>query len=177
MDVEISCVGHTHIDVAWLWRYCHTREKAVRSFSTVLKLMEQYPEFIFMSSQPQLYEFIKEDHPEVYDRIKERVKQGRWEPEGGMWVESDTNIPSGESLVRQFLYGKRFFEKEFAVENKILWLPDVFGFSGNLPQIMKKSGIEYFMTAKLAYNEITNSPTRHFCGKGLTVPRCYHIDR
>lgn len=167
LDAEVSCIGHTHIDVAWLWRYCHTREKAVRSFSTVLKLMEQYPEYIFMSSQPQLYEFIKEDYPQVYQKIKERVKEGRWEPEGGMWIEADTNVPSGESLVRQFLLGKRFFKEEFNIDNKILWLPDVFGYSGNLPQIMKKSGIDYFMTAKLAFNEVNKFPYQTFIWKGI----------
>lgn len=166
-DALVTCVGHTHIDVAWLWRYCHTREKTVRSFTTVLSLMDQYPEYLFMSSQPQLYEFLKEDHPGVYERVKNRVKEGRWEPEGGMWVESDTNVPSGESLVRQFLYGKRFFEKEFGVESKILWLPDVFGYSGALPQIMKKSGIDYFMTAKLKNNEFNKFPYHTFMWRGI----------
>lgn len=167
IDATVTCIGHTHIDVAWLWRYCHTREKAVRSFTTALKLMEQYPEYIFMSSQPQLYEFVKEDHPAVYERIRKRVAEGRWEAEGGMWVEADTNIPSGESLVRQFLVGKKFFHEEFGVDNKILWLPDVFGYSGNLPQIMKKSGIEYFMTSKLNYNEINKFPYHTFKWKGI----------
>lgn len=167
LDVVITCIGHTHIDIAWLWRYCHTREKAARSFSTALKLMEQYPEYIFMSSQPQLYEYVKEDYPQVYERIKQRVREGRWEPEGGMWIESDTNVPSGESLVRQFLYGKRFFKEEFDVDNKILWLPDVFGYSGNLPQIMKKSGIDYFMTSKLLWNEFNKFPYHTFLWKGI----------
>lgn len=166
-DAVMSFVGHTHIDIAWLWRYCHTRDKAVRSFSTVLKLMEQYPEYVFMSSQPQLYEYIKADHPQVYERIKERVREGRWEAEGGMWVEADTNVPSGESLVRQFLYGKRFFKSEFGVDNKVLWLPDVFGYNGNLPQIMKKSGIEFFMTSKLVCNEINKFPYHTFSWKGI----------
>ena len=167
IDATVTCIGHTHIDVAWLWRYCHTREKTVRSFSTALKLMEQYPEYIFMSSQPQLYEYVKEDHPEVYERIRKRVAEGRWETEGGMWVESDTNIPSGESLVRQFLFGKRFFKEEFGVDSIILWLPDVFGYSGNLPQIMKKSGVEYFMTSKLMFNEMNKFPYHTFNWKGI----------
>lgn len=166
-DEMLTCIGHTHIDVAWLWRYCHTREKVVRSFTTVLSLMEQYPEYLFMSSQPQLYQFLKEDHPKVYEEIKERVKEGRWEPEGGMWVESDTNVPSGESLVRQFLYGKRFFKQEFDADNKILWLPDVFGYSGALPQIMKKSGIDYFMTSKLKHNQYNEFPYNTFMWKGI----------
>ena len=106
--VTIRCIGHTHIDVAWLWRLKHTREKGARSFSTVLRLMELYPDYVFLQSQPQLYEYIKSDYPEIYSQIKERVKEGRWEAEGGMWVEADCNITSGESLVRQLLYGTRF---------------------------------------------------------------------
>ena len=106
-------VGHTHIDVAWLWRLKHTREKAQRSFATVLRLMEQYDEFVFLQSQPQLYQYVKEDCPELYEGIRRRVAEGRWEPDGGMWVEADCNISSGESLVRQFLHGTRFIEKEF----------------------------------------------------------------
>jgi alpha-mannosidase len=133
-----SCIGHTHIDVAWLWRLRQTRDKTGRSFATVLKLMEEYPEYKFMSPQAQLYDYCKHDYPEVYEGIRQRVKEGRWEVEGSMWVEADTNVTSGESLVRQFLVGKRFFKDEFGVENKIMWLPDVFGYSAALPQIMKK---------------------------------------
>src|SRR5699024_3217515 len=107
-----------------------TREKVVRSFATVLKLMEEYPEYKFMSSQPVLYSFLKERYPELYAKIKERIDEGRWEPEGGMWLEADCNLSAGESLVRQFLYGKRFFKEEFGKENRVLWLPDVFGYSG-----------------------------------------------
>jgi len=166
-DATVTAIGHTHIDVAWLWRYCHTRDKASRSFATVLRLMDMYPDYVFVSSQPQLYEYIKQDFPRLYERIKEKVISGQWIPEGGMWVEPDCNLPSGESLVRQFLYGKHFFKKEFSVDTKILWLPDVFGFNGNLPQIMKKSGVEYFMTAKLAYNETNPFPYHTFIWKGI----------
>ena len=126
----VYCVGHTHIDVAWLWTLGVTRDKAVRSFTTVLELMKNYPEYVFMSSQPQLYEYVKENAPEIYEEIRARIKEGRWEAEGGMWLEADCNISSGEALVRQFLYGTRFFEKEFGVKNRILWLPDVFGSAG-----------------------------------------------
>lgn len=166
-DVIATCIGHTHIDVAWWWTVEQTREKVARSFSTVLKLMDEYPNYKFMSSQPQLYEFLKERYPKLYGRIKERVKDGRWEPEGGMWLEADTNLTSGESLVRQFLYGKRFFKDEFDVDCKVLWLPDVFGYSGALPQIMKKSGIDYFMTTKLAWNQIDKMPYDTFMWKGI----------
>lgn len=166
-EVIAHSVGHTHIDVAWLWTLAQTREKSVRSFSTVLNLMEQYPEYIFMSSQPQLYKYVKEDYPEVFEKIKQKIKEGKWEPEGAMWLEADCNISSGESLVRQILFGTRFFKKEFDVENKILWLPDVFGYSAALPQILKKSGIDYFMTTKISWNEYNKMPYDTFMWSGL----------
>lgn len=166
-DVIASCIGHTHIDVAWWWTVAQTREKVARSFLTVLKLMEEYDDYKFMSSQPQLYAFFKERYPDIYARLKERVKEGRFEPEGGMWVEPDCNLTSGESLVRQFMYGKRFFKDEFGVDNKILWLPDVFGYSGALPQIMKKCGIDYFMTTKLSWNQINKVPYDTLMWRGI----------
>ncbi len=167
LDCLTSGIGHTHIDVAWLWRLRQTREKAGRSFATVLKLMEEYPEYKFMSSQAQLYEFVKEDYPEVYEGIKKMVKAGRWEIEGGMWVEPDTNVPSGESLVRQFLVGKRFFKKEFDVDCKIMWEPDVFGYSAALPQIIRKAGCDYFMTTKISWNEYNRVPYDTFMWRGI----------
>ena len=163
----ISCIGHTHIDVAWLWTVAQTREKAQRSFSTVLNLMKRYDDYIFMSSQPQLYQHVKEVDPELYEEIKERIKEGRWEPEGAMWLEADTNLISGESLVRQILYGKRFMREEFGVDNKILWLPDVFGYSGALPQILKKSGVDKFFTSKMAWNETNKMPNDTFIWEGI----------
>jgi len=166
-EAEATCVGHTHIDVAWLWPLDQTREKVTRSFSTVLRLMEEYPEYIFMSSQPQLYKFLKQDYPEVYEQVKERVKEGRWEAEGAMWLEADCNLISGESMVRQILFGTRFFEEEFGVKNRILWLPDVFGYSAALPQILKKSDIDYFMTTKISWNQFNKLPYDTFMWKGL----------
>ncbi|HJG27667.1 MAG TPA: alpha-mannosidase, partial [Subdoligranulum variabile] len=166
-EVIASCIGHTHIDVAWWWTVAQTREKVCRSFATVLKLMEEYPNYKFMSSQPQLYYFLKQRYPELFEQIKARVAEGRWEPEGGMWVEADCNLTSGESLVRQFLYGKRFFKEEFGLDNRILWLPDVFGYSGALPQIMKKCGIDYFMTTKLAWNQFNKMPYDTFMWRGI----------
>ena len=166
-EVIASCIGHTHIDVAWWWTVAQTEEKTCRSFSTVLRLMEQYPNYKFMSSQPQLYAFLKARYPELFEQIKARVAEGRWEPEGGMWVEADCNLTSGESLVRQFIYGKRFFKDEFGVDNRMLWLPDVFGYSGALPQIMKQCGIDYFMTTKLAWNQINKMPYDTFMWRGI----------
>ena len=160
-------IGHTHIDVGWLWTVEQTREKAARSFSTVLKLMEQYPDYRFMSSQPVLYKMVKQRYPELFEKIKERVKEGRWEPEGGMWLEADTNVPSGESLVRQFLHGKAFFKNEFGVDSQILWLPDVFGYSAALPQICKKCGIDSFMTTKITWNQINKFPYDTFLWRGI----------
>ncbi len=166
-DVLTSAIGHTHIDTAWLWRLRQTREKAARSFMTVVNLMKEYPEYKFMSSQAQLYDFVKQDYPELYEQIKQMVKEKRWEPEGSMWVESDTNVVSGESLVRQFLVGKRFFRDEFGVDNKIMWLPDVFGYSGALPQIIKKADIDYFMTTKISWNEFNKFPFDTFMWRGI----------
>ncbi|MGN0315825.1 MAG: alpha-mannosidase [Fusicatenibacter sp.] len=170
-DIMATCIGHTHIDVAWLWTIDQVRQKASRSFATVLKLMDEYPDYHFMSSQPKLYSLVKERHPEMYEKIRQRVKEGRWEPEGGMWVEADCNLTSGESLVRQFLFGKRFFREEFGVDNRILWLPDVFGYSAAMPQIMKKCGISYFMTTKLAWNEFNKIPNDTMEWEGIDGSR------
>ncbi|WP_143319768.1 glycoside hydrolase family 38 C-terminal domain-containing protein [Clostridium sp. HBUAS56010] len=166
--VTVHSIGHTHIDVAWKWPLKQTRQKVVRSFQTVLNLMKRYPEYKFMSSQPQLYEFVKEEAPGVFAQIKERIKEGRWETEGAMWLEPDCNLASGESLIRHILYGKRFFEKEMGgTENEVLWLPDVFGYSAAIPQIMKQSGLPYFMTTKLGWNEWNQFPSDVFRWKGI----------
>ena len=122
-DVSVMCIGHTHIDVAWLWTLDQTREKTQRSFATGLSLMKKFPEYKFMSSQAQLYKYLKEESPETYEEVKKMILAGRWEVEGAMWVEADCNLSSGESLVRQVLFGKRFFKKEFGVESRVLWLP------------------------------------------------------
>lgn len=164
---QIAAVGSTHIDVAWLWRYEQTREKACRSFATAARLLEKDPEFIFMSSQPQLYQFVKEDDPALYAQIKAWVAKGRWETEGAAWVEPDTNLPGGEALIRQLLYGKKFFREEFGADSRVLWLPDVFGYSAALPQIMKKCGVDYFMTTKISWNEFNKVPYDTFRWRGM----------
>jgi len=165
--VTVTCIGHTHIDVAWLWRLKHTREKAARSFSTVLRLMEQYPDYVFLQTQPQLYDYIKHDYPDIYEKIRERVKEGRWEAAGGMWLEADCNLTSGESLVRQLLLGTRFFRDEFGSECRYLWLPDVFGYSWALPQILLKSGIDTFMTTKISWSQFNRMPHDTFRWRGI----------
>ncbi len=163
----VNAIGHTHIDVAWLWTVSQTREKALRSFSTVLDLMARYPDYKFMSSQPILYQFVKEQAPDIFNQIKQRVKEGRWEVDGAMWLEADCNLPTGESLVRQILKGEQFFEKEFNQKSKSLWLPDVFGYSAAIPQILKKCEIPYFMTTKIAWNQFNQLPNDTFMWKGL----------
>lgn len=164
---KATLVGHTHIDVAWLWRYEHTRNKAVRSFATEAALLEKYPEHRFMSSQAALYNYVKEDNPKLYEKIKQLIKSGKWEAEGAMWVEPDMNLSSGESIIRQIMYGKRFFKEEFGVDSEILWLPDVFGYSAALPQILKKSDLKYFMTCKLPSNELNRFPYDTFIWRGI----------
>lgn len=163
----VTAIGHTHIDIAWLWTISQTKEKTVRSFSTVLNLMKQYPEYKFMSSQPQLYEYIKENEPQLYEEIKKKVKEKAWEIDGAMWLEADCNIPSGESLIRQIMLGHKFFKDEFGVESKSLWLPDVFGYSAALPQMLIKSGIKYFMTTKLDWNQFNVIPNDTFMWRGI----------
>lgn len=148
-------VGHSHIDVAWLWPLAETMRKVGRTYSTVSALMDEFPDYHFVCSQVPLFLYLKQNFPEVYERVKERVAEGRFEPVGGSWVENDCNLVSGESLVRQCLYGQRFFREEFGVNVRVGWLPDVFGYSWSLPQVYKKSGLDYFMTAKLT------SGTRH----------------
>ncbi len=160
-------IGHAHIDLGWLWPIRETKRKASRTFSTVLKLMEEYPQYKFGASQPQLYEWVKENYPKLYEKIKIKIKEKRWECQGGMWVEPDMNIPGGESLVRQCFYGKKFFKDEFDVEVKNLWLPDVFGYSAALPQILKKCDIDYFLTQKISWNEFNTFPYHTFYWEGI----------
>ena len=161
--------GHAHIDVAWLWPLAETERKAVRTFSAQLALMQQYPDYKFLQSQPHLYWMVKTHYPQLYERIKAAVTAGQFIPEGGMWVEADTNVPSGESLIRQFVHGRRFFRSEFGVECELMWLPDVFGYSGAMPQIMKGCGIKYFSTHKIfwAYNGGDPFPFNTFWWEGI----------
>ncbi|MBQ9783686.1 MAG: alpha-mannosidase [Clostridia bacterium] len=163
----VHCVGHTHIDVEWKWHRAQTREKMQRSFATAKSLMDRYPEYKFMLSQPELYRYLKEEAPEKYEELKELVSQGRWEPEGSMYLEADCNLTSGESLVRQILHGKKFFKDEFGVDNKVLFLPDVFGYSAAMPQILKKSGVDYFVTSKISWNDTNMMPRDAFYWEGI----------
>lgn len=165
--------GHAHLDLAWLWPVAETDRKCGRTFSSQLTLMEEYPEYKFLQSQPHLYEVARRLYPEVYARVREAVRRGQWIPDGAMWVEADTNVPCGESLIRQFLYGKRFFRDEFGVDSRLMWLPDVFGYSGALPQIMKGCGVDYFSTQKIfwCYNGGEVFPFNWFWWQGIDGTR------
>jgi len=161
--------GHAHIDVAWLWSLGETERKVMRTFATQLRHMDRYPEYKFIQSQAYLYRYVKKFYPAMFERIKEKVKNGQWIPEGGMWVEADTNVASGEALIRQFLHGKRFFKDELGYDSKMLWLPDVFGYNAALPEIMKGCGIDYFCTQKInwAYHGGEAFPVNYFNWIGL----------
>lgn len=169
LDVDIVASGHAHIDVAWLWTLGQTRRKSGRTFHNVLRLMEQFPEYHFTQSQPQLYDYVQQDYPGLLDKIKERVAEGRWEPLGGMWVEADCNITGPESLARQFLLGRTFFRQHFGpdAESPVLWLPDVFGYAWALPQLIKQAGLDYFMTIKIGWNQYNRLPYDSFWWQGL----------
>ena len=170
---RVTAVGHAHIDTAWEWPIREAKRKVARSWSTQLALMDEYPDYVFAASQPAQYQWMKESYPDIYRRINEKVAAGQWEPVGAMWVEADCNLPSGEALVRQLLHGKRFFMREFGYETKILWLPDVFGYPGNLPQLMAEAGCDFFLTQKLSWND-TNKPEHHtFTWEGIDGTRVF----
>lgn len=151
VDHDVCALGHCHIDTAWLWPYAETRRKIVRSWSTQLRLMADYP-YKFVASQTVHYEWLKEDNPELYGRVASSVREGRFLPVGGSYVEFDANMPSGESMVRQLLYGMQFFETEFGIRPRVFWLPDTFGYSGQLPQLLQGFDIPYFLSQKLSWN-------------------------
>ncbi|GHO68273.1 hypothetical protein KSC_071650 [Ktedonobacter sp. SOSP1-52] len=173
LAVDITATGHAHIDVAWLWTLGQARRKADRTFHTVARLMEQFPDYHFTQSQPQLYDYIRRDHPALFETIKQRVSEGRWEPIGGMWVEADCNLSGSEALARQFLLGRAFFTKYFGAEaeSPVLWLPDVFGYSWALPQLIKQAGLEYFFTTKIGWNQYNRHPYESFWWQGIDGTR------
>ncbi len=166
-------VGHAHLDLAWLWPMAETRRKTGRTFAAQLRHMEEYPEYRYIQSQPAAYVMCRERDPDLYERIREAVRRGQWIPEGAMWVEPDTNMTGGESLIRQVLHGKRFFREEFGVDSRVLWLPDTFGYSAALPQILRKSGIPYMVTQKIfwSYNGGEPFPYHYFTWQGADGSR------
>ena len=168
---EVAMTGHAHIDLAWLWPYAETRRKLRRSFHTALALMAEAPEFRFNQSSAQFYAQIEQDDPALFAAIRARVASGQWEPIGGMWVEPDANMPCGESLARQILYGQRYFERAFGQRHRVCWLPDCFGFSPVLPQLLRQGGIDSFLTIKVTWNETNTFPHDLFWWEGLDGSR------
>lgn len=167
-QASITATGHAHLDLAWLWTLGQTRRKAGRTFHTVMRLMEQFPDYHFTQSQPQLYEYVREDYPDLFDEIVQRIEEGRWEPVGGMWVEADCNVTGPESLARQFLLGQSFFREHFGdAATPVLWLPDVFGYAWNLPQLIKHAGLKYFFTVKIGWSQYNRLPYDSFWWQGL----------
>ncbi|MEP7241538.1 MAG: glycoside hydrolase family 38 C-terminal domain-containing protein, partial [Devosia sp.] len=168
---ELLLTGHAHIDLAWLWPYTETRRKLRRTFHTALGLMQGSDDFRFNQSTAHYYAQLEDDDPALLEAIKVRVKSGQWETTGGMWVEPDTNMPTGESLARQILYGQRYFEKTFGVRHTVCWLPDCFGFSGALPQLLQQGGIDSFFTIKVNWSETNRIPADLFWWEGLDGSR------
>ncbi|KAB8606269.1 hypothetical protein FH972_025898 [Carpinus fangiana] len=161
-DTLVSAVGHCHIDTCWLWPFAETKRKVARSWSNQCDLMDRYPEHRFVCSQAQQFKWLKMYYPALFDRVKSKVKTGQFQPIGGSWVEHDTNMPSGESLVRQFLYGQRLFESNFGERCQTFWLPDTFGYSPQIPQLTQLAGMTRFFTQKLSWNNINNFPHTTF---------------
>lgn len=170
---SISAIGHAHIDTAWLWPLRESIRKCARTFATALDLMRRYPDYVFCSSSAQHYAWMKQFYPSIWEGIRKAVRRGQWEVLGSMWIEADCNLASGESLVRQILHGKTFFERELGIETKDLWLPDVFGYSAALPQIMAQSGIEYFLTQKISWNQFNRFPHQTFWWEGIDGSRIF----
>ena len=170
---QFYAVGNAHLDLAWLWPMAETHRKTSRTFAAQLRLMEEYPEYKYIQSQPAAYVMCREHYPELYSRIKQAAKKGQWIAEGAMWVEPDTNMTSGESLVRQVIHGKRFFKDEFGVDSQLLWLPDTFGYSAALPQILRGCGVKYLVTQKIfwSYNEGDQFPYHYFTWQGADGSR------
>ncbi len=164
---SITPVGHAHLDTAWLWPLEITHLKMAHTTATQLDLLERYPEYVFVHSQASQYEWIELEYPALFERIKGAVDRGQWEPVGSMWVEADCNLTGGESLVRQFLYGRRYFKRHFGAPTDDMWLPDVFGYSAALPQILEKFGIRYFLTQKISWNQFNKFPHHTFWWQGI----------
>lgn len=164
---RISAIGHAHIDSAWLWPIRETKRKCARTFSNTLALMDTYPELSFACSSAAQYEWMEDGYPEVFEGIRKRVADGRWIPVGGMWVEPDVNLASGESLVRQITYGQRYFQEHFGVRSTEVWIPDVFGYAGSFPQIMRLGGMDRFLTQKMSWNKTNRFPHHSFWWEGI----------
>ena len=166
-SLDHAVVGHSHIDSAWLWPKRETRRKVARTVSNMLALMERDPDFIYVMSSPQQYAWLEDDHPDLFSRLLRRVKEGRFIPVGGMWVESDGMLPAGESLTRQFSYGKRYYREHLGVDTDVVWEPDSFGYTGQFPQIARRAGMRYFLSQKISWNDTTKFPHHTFDWQGI----------
>ncbi len=166
-DLKVTAVSHAHIDTGWLWPVRETIRKCARTFSSQIALIEKYPGFVFGASQPQHFKFIKDYYPELYEKVKKYVRSGNIECQGGMWVEADCNVTGGEAMIRQFIHGKNFFKDEFDVDVRNLWIPDVFGYSAAMPQIMQKCGVDFFLTQKISWSQFNEFPHNTFFWRGL----------
>ncbi len=164
---DVVAVGHAHIDTAWLWPLRETVRKCARTFASATAMMDLYPEYRFVCSQAAQYDWIEQQYPHLFTRIRERVASGQWQPVGGMWVEADMNLPSGESLVRQLVHGQRYFESRFGARCEEVWIPDVFGYPASLPQIFRAGGCDRFVTQKLSWNKTNVFPHSTFWWKGI----------
>lgn len=163
----VGIIGHSHMDTAWLWTVDETRRKCARTFSNSLNMMDEYPDYMFLQSVPLHLEMMEKEYPSIFEDIKKRIKEGRWEPNGGSWIEPDCNIPSGESLTRHFLYGQKYLKEKFNYRADTFWQPDVFGYSASIPQILEQCGIKNFLTTKLSWNEETKFPYDTFNWSGI----------
>lgn len=170
---HISAVGHAHIDSAWLWPLRETVRKVARTASNMVSLMDEHPEFVFAMSQAQQLDWIKTYRPELFERVKKKIADGQFVPVGGMWVESDTNMVGGEAMARQFLYGKKFFLDEFGIETQNVWLPDSFGYTAAMPQLVKLSGSKWFLTQKISWSQVNKFPHHTFWWEGIDGTRVF----
>ncbi|NMM98379.1 alpha-mannosidase [Bifidobacterium olomucense] len=171
--LHLAAIGHAHIDSAWLWPTRETKRKVARTVSNALSLMDQNPDYLYAMSSAQQYAWLEEAHPDLFARMKQRIQEGRFIPVGAMWVESDGMLPSGESLIRQISYGKRYYREHLGCDTKVIWLPDSFGYTGSFPQIAKRAGYEYFLTQKISWNDTTRLPHHSFMWEGIDGSRIF----
>ena len=178
---QFYAIGNAHIDICWLWPYRETQRKIARTFAAQIRMMDMYPEYKYVQSQPEAYMICKQLYPALYEKIKEKIRAGQWIADGSMWVEPDTNMASGEALVRQLLLGKKFYRDEFGVDCQLLWLPDTFGYSAVLPQLLCGAGVKYLTTQKIfwSYNDCDRFPYHYFTWQGMDgseVTSFLHMD-
>ena len=171
--LHLAAIGHAHIDSAWLWPVRETKRKVARTVANALTLMDQNPQYLYAMSSAQQYEWLEQYHPDLFERVKQRIQEGRFIPVGAMWVESDGMLPSGESLIRQISFGKRYYRDKLGCDTTVIWLPDSFGYTGSFPQIAKRAGYKYFLTQKISWNDTTRLPHHSFMWEGIDGSRIF----